>query len=791
MSTDLATVDDRGLPPGGSAAEGRRGSIDDRGLPPGGSAAEGRRGSIDDRGLPPGGSAAEGRRGSIDDRGLPPGGSAAEGRRGSIDDAPILIVDDHDANLLALEVVLGPLGHPLVRATSGKEALRQVLDREFAVILLDVAMPDLDGFETATLIRNRERSRGIPIIFISARVNRPSDVLQGYTHGAVDYLVKPFDPDILKAKVDVFVELYRSRREIQRQAAALRERDLEHERLERSLLQSRHERERAEAAAATYGFVAESIPQQVWTATPDGALDYVNSVVRRYFDQTSEAILGAGWQAVIHPDDVAACIASWTASLTTGAAYEVEFRLRRHDACYRWHLGRALPERDPAGTIVRWFGTNTDIDDRKAVEVELRRAAELSRKLAVEEAARQMLARDVRYSSLRADIGTALANTDSLVDTLRASAEAVVRHLDAAFARIWTLNAEAQILELVASAGMYTHVDGAHARVPVGQLKIGRIAEDRVPHLTNDVAHDPRIGDPAWAAEHQLVAFAGYPLMVDGACTGVIAMFSRAALTDDTLAALAAVADVIAQGVQRKRAEDALELRAQELARSNAELERFAYVASHDLQEPLRMVASYTQLLGRRYAGKLDANADDFIRFAVDGANRMQALINDLLAFSRVTTQAKQPAEISLEVPLAGALANLQVAITTAEATVLHDPLPALKVDHQQFLQLFQNLIGNAIKFKAAAPPVIQIRVRRDGPDWVISVSDNGIGISDEFFDRLFVLFQRLHTRSEYPGNGIGLAICKKIVERHGGRIWVESAPGRGATFSFQLRGTP
>jgi PAS domain S-box-containing protein len=814
--------------------------------------------------------------------------------------SPILVVDDHEGNLLAVEVVLAPLGHRIVRASSGRQALRFLLEEDFAVILLDVMMPELDGFETARLIRSRERSRTTPIIFLSAVSISHRDIVRGYAEGAVDYLVKPFDPDVLRAKVDIFVELHRSREEIRRQAIELTEVGRARDGLERNLSQTRRAREVAEERAASYRVLAESIPQQVWTAKPDGALDYVNPIVLAYFDQTSNAILGAGWQSVIHPDDLATCVERWVASLTTGARYEVEFRLRRHDGQYRWHIGRAAPERGPHDQILRWFGTNTDIDDRKRAEdTERKLASEEAARLAAvasEERVRQIMdsisdpmfildaawriesvnieatellakpqdavlgrslwelfpqaagsasyeafhrarrdgvsqafesyvaaletwfevtayptrdgrlcvyyriidarkqaearqAREHRHVALRADIGAALSHKGSLADMLRASAEAIVRRLEVAFARIWTLNAASNVLELEASAGLYTHLDGPHGRVPVGQFKIGRIAERREPHLTNDVAHDPEVGDPAWAARTGMVGFAGYPLVADGACIGVVAMFSHTAIPDDTLNAIAAVADVIAQGIERKRAEHALEIRAGELARSNAELERFAYVASHDLQEPLRMVASYTQLLGRRYKGKLDGAADEFIGFAVDGANRMQALINDLLTFSRVGTRAGQLAHASLEKPFASAIANLKAAIDESAATVTHDPLPALAIDAHQMVQLFQNLIGNAIKFRSTAPPVIQVSAQPDGADWRFCVRDNGIGISSEFFDRLFVLFQRLHTRAEYPGNGIGLAICKKIVERHGGRIWVEAEPGAGTAMWFTLRG--
>ena len=238
---------------------------------------------------------------------------------------------------------------------------------------------------------------------------------------------------------------------------------------------------------------------------------------------------------------------------------------------------------------------------------------------------------------------------------------------------------------------------------------------------------------------------------------------------------------------ERRRASERTKQLMEELDRSNKELQQFAYIASHDLQEPLRMVSSYTQLLARRYKGRLDKDADEFIAFAVDGATRMQTLINDLLAFSRVGTRGKVFESTDSSQAFDQAIANLRMGIQESSAEVTHGDLPIVTADKLQFGQLFQNLIGNAIKYHGAEPPRVHVWAERKGGDWVFSVRDNGIGIDPKYSDRLFVLFQRLHTREEYPGTGIGLAICKKIVERHKGHIWEESQPGCGATFSFTI----
>ena len=231
----------------------------------------------------------------------------------------------------------------------------------------------------------------------------------------------------------------------------------------------------------------------------------------------------------------------------------------------------------------------------------------------------------------------------------------------------------------------------------------------------------------------------------------------------------------------------ALRQATQELERSNAELEQFAYVASHDLQEPLRMVTSYLQLLERRYKARLDQDASEFIAFAVDGAARMQTLIQDLLTYSRVGTQGASFEPTDCEAVLDQVLRDLQVAITESGAAISRGPLPVLAADAAQLSQLLQNLIGNAVKFRGNSPPLIRVESEQRSADWLFSVQDNGIGIDPRHADRIFQVFQRLHGIGRYPGTGIGLAVCKKIVERHQGAIWVESQPDAGATFFFTI----
>jgi signal transduction histidine kinase len=455
--------------------------------------------------------------------------------------------------------------------------------------------------------------------------------------------------------------------------------------------------------------------------------------------------------------------------------HRVQYRVVHPDGAVRWIDSRGALVPGPSGRPSRLIGVATDITDRIEVEERARK--------------QEAQARLARYEALRADVSTALSADGRLPAILQQCTEAMVRHLGVALARIWTFDTQAQVLEFQAGAGKYRDADARFARVPLQHpLNLGCIARERRPYLTNDLERSPRFAGPHWAKGEGFTSFAGYPLVVGEQLVGVMVLFAYQPLPEDLAPALGAIADALAQGLQRRRAELELDARVTELARSNAELEQFAYVASHDLQEPLRMVASFSELLARRYQGQLDEKAHRYIQFAVDGVTRMQRLIQDLLAFSRVGTQGQPPTATDSQLVLGRALGNLAAAIAERGARVTADPLPTVRADEIQLEQLLQNLIGNALKFCAPdVSPRIHLSARREGSEWIFSVRDNGIGIEPLYFDRIFVIFQRLHGKERYPGTGMGLAICKKIVERHGGRIWVESTPGQGSTFSFTL----
>ena len=610
---------------------------------------------------------------------------------------------------------------------------------------------------------------------------------------------------------------------------------------------------------------------------------------------------------------------------------------------------------DPlTGKPINFATVTRDITERKQMEI--------------------ALAEQTRLMALGADVGIALTQTESLPDALQLCTEAIVRHLDATSARIWTLNEADDNLELRASAGAYRQFDEPYARMPASMSKIIQIAQDREPYVSNDVQNDPKVSDSEWAQREGMAFFVGYPLVVGNRPLGVMAMFARCPLQQQALANLASIANSIAAGIDRKRVEQVrqglllreraarheaeiidrlgqlliselqtepivqavtdaateltgaqfgaffynvhnsegesytlytisgvereafskfpmprntavfgptftgsaivrsgnirkdprygknsyhgmpeghlpvcsylavpvvsrsgevlgglffghekpdvfteaherivaglagraaismdtaklfqaaeqaraqAESSARELARSNSDLERFAFAASHDLQEPLRMVTSYSQLLARKYMGALDGQANEFLGYIQSGTERMASLIKGLLSYSQAVHTDAAPERVDCAVVLNEVLKNCRALIEEAGAEITASPLPTVVADRSQLTQLFQNLLTNAIKYRAGdRKPRVRVEATGTEAGWLFSVADNGIGIAPEHQSRVFVMFKRLH-KKEYSGTGIGLALCQRIVEGHGGRIWVESELGAGSTFYF------
>ena len=396
--------------------------------------------------------------------------------------------------------------------------------------------------------------------------------------------------------------------------------------------------------------------------------------------------------------------------------------------------------------------------------------------------------------ALSATVGAALAGDDALRTILQRCAEALVQHLGVMAAYIWTLDTDGKILEMQASVGMYTPLGDVQGSIRVGESVIGRIAQDRQPYVTSAVSNDEQVVDTAWARRRGITAFAGYPLVVENRLVGVMAMFASQPFTTAALHALTWMASVIAMGVDRIYISDALARSItkavrmnKSLHRKNVELDEFTYVASHDLQEPLRKLMVFSSMLRSDLGDDLPERAEKDVVFIVDAATRMQTLIHNLLDLSRAESGVMHCHEVALDACVDRALEMLETGIQAATAMIVREVLPTVQGDDAMLTRLYQNLIDNALKFCNAQHPVIRLTAEQQGEQLVFGVHDNGIGIQPEYHEQIFMPFKRLHGRGDYEGTGIGLAICRKTVERHGGRIWVESELGQGTYLKFTL----
>jgi PAS domain S-box-containing protein len=518
----------------------------------------------------------------------------------------------------------------------------------------------------------------------------------------------------------------------------------------------------------------------------DGTVSLINQRGCKILGYEQEEIIGKKWAEHFLPPVIREDVEAVFQALLAGEIEPVEYFenpiLTKSGAerIIAWHN---IALKDEKGNITSIFSSGEDVTDiRRAEQMLWQRAAQLA---------------------LLNEVGSKIAAVLDLDSVLERAARLVQESFGYHHAGIFTTSRDHDELVMRTKAGSFAHLYPPDHRLKLGQGIVGWVGLHGEPLLANDVTVEPRYVN-LYPDVLPTGSELSVPLRIGEEILGVLDVQSPRsdAFDDNDVMVMETLADQIAVAIEnarlykklqqelaeRQRAEKRLEHYAAELERSNKELEQFAYIASHDLQEPLRMVTSYLQLLERRYGNNLETDAHEFIEYAVDGATRMHLLINDLLTYSRVSTRAKPFESTDCSVLLNQVLTNLKVAIEESEATITFDELPTTKADATQLTQVFQNLLSNAIKFhKQDTPPHIHVSAERQKDAWRFSVRDNGIGIAPEHTERIFLIFQRLHTREEYPGTGIGLAVCKKIVERHGGRIWLESEPGSGSTFHFTV----
>jgi len=522
----------------------------------------------------------------------------------------------------------------------------------------------------------------------------------------------------------------------------------------------------------------EVLPIPVFFKGRDGKYQGVNRAWEAFFGVKRRDILG-GNVTDLYPSEpgVAAKHTEMDARLWAAPGDQsYEIRLALADGRVRHTIYYKATYAGPDGEVAGLIGTIIDITERKQAE----------QREAIEHAVARHLGSD-----------------ESLADAIRGIMQVMCERLDWACAARWSLDESQNRLHCVETWSedddrlrAFLDLSRRETFVPGTTGMIRRVLTTGESVWIADIAEKKDfLRGPKATAAGLRGAFA-LPVRMGEKVLGAIEFFSHEPRHPDKwlLTTTVSIGNLIGQLMARRQAEAAmreafqeLEHKTRELTRSNEELQQFAYVASHDLQEPLRMISSYTQLLGRRYGDRLDGDAKEFMAYIVDGAARMKQLIEDLLAYSRVGTRAKEFQEVDSGASLARALANLRASQEASGAVITHDPMPHVLADGAQLAQIFQNLIGNAIKFRGAEPPRIHVGAQTTDTVCVFTVKDNGIGLDTQYAERIFMMFQRLHNKTEYPGTGIGLAIVKKIVERHGGRIWVESEPGKGAQFGFTI----
>jgi PAS domain S-box-containing protein len=662
----------------------------------------------------------------------------------------ILIVDDEPSNLLALEAILEPLQQNLVRAMSGKEALRHTLKDDYAVILLDVQMPEIDGFETAELLRKRTRTRDVPIIFLTAISKDRKFITRGYDVGAVDYLLKPYEPDVLKAKVAVFVELARKNDIIRAQHEALR------------VMSERELADVKRRSDQRYADLADSMPLLVWTTDRSGRILYGN----RRWDELARGSLD--FASVVAQEDLARFYEGWNAALVSGKEWEAEIRFGTTDDASGFHLVRVVPRRDEAGQITSWIGTSTDIDARVRAEHSLRLLAEASRRL-----------------------GTTLEDPMEIEAVLRGALPVL---------------GDLAMLDLASSATSppkRVKISGGSAATsmlddPRFDLGPSTVAYSGRAEVYLDVAKEVEeaqsgrgVENLRFLGELGVGAYMCLPLTSRDRSVGTLTLVRVAASARYEQSEVAIAEDLarrIAVAVDNARLHETTEKRREELERANKSKDVFLATLSHELRTPLNAIVGWTDMMrnGQLRPDEMGRAVETIDR----NAHALNQLVADLLDVSRIVTGS-----LKLDSKLVGLASIVDAAIEaarpqcSAKRVVLDTSLErvgCIKGDAGRLRQILSNLLSNAIKFTPTGGTVV-VRVTREGENGKVVVKDSGEGITEDFLPHVFERFRQAED-AKARGLGLGLAIVKHLVEEHGGTVAAESAGlGLGAQFTVLL----
>jgi PAS domain S-box-containing protein len=691
--------------------------------------------------------------------------------------ANILLVDDRPQNLLALQAILEPLGQKLVHAHSGEEALRLLLVEDFALLILDVMMPGLDGLETARLIKEREKTRHIPIILLTAFSQQDHAIFKGYDVGAVDYITKPVHPDILRSKAAVFVDLWRKTEQLRRQTEVL----AEVEKRERV----RAVEEQKKLGERRYQELAESMPQIVWTTDETGRVAYCNRRCATFTGIKTDEIRTHGWQVVLHPEDADRFVQGWSAAVRLGQSYEASHRLkRRADGTYRWHLWRALPLRDAGGYITSWIGTSTDIDDQR------RRADALSFLAA---------ASTVLSSSL--DVHSSLRQIPPLALQWRAADWCAIDLVDdeGVLHRIALLHDDPDQLD---------RMDALHARYPFvfhgpggPQGVVASARSVSYPSLDEARLHGFASGEEHWDALRRLplTSYACAPILALRKTLGAISFGTASSArryTADDLALLEDVARRIGSALDTARSYAIAGRERSALEHANRTKDEFLAVVSHELRTPLNSILGWAQLLRTGELGP--AESQRALEAIERGAQSQAQIIADLLDVSRIISGKLHLALQALEFgPLVSSVIESMLPAAQAKhieiLPQIEGKLPPIQGDSERLKQVVRNLLSNALKFTPVGGRV-DVILRSAGDEVWLEVRDTGVGISSDFLPHVFDRFVQADssTTRSYGGLGLGLSIVLHIVTSHGGEVRAASAgEGCGSTFYVKLPAAP